>query len=64
MNQEKLQKTVKKYIKEEERLLAKYKLGRAPMILFRQKKIPLLCKFAILILQKYKAIIDWQFFIK
>lgn len=63
MTQQTLEKKVKKYIKEEEKLLKKSKLGRVPMILFKQKKVPLICKFATWILQKYKAQIDFQFFI-
>ena len=64
MEQKQLEKKVKKYIKEEEKLLAKHKLGRAPMVLFKQQKVPRICKLAIWILQKNKAVIDFQFFTK
>ena len=54
-------KKVEKFIKEEKRLLKKHKIKKVPFILFKQKKVPLICRLAVWIIQKYGAKIDFQF---
>lgn len=64
MKQEQMGKKVEKYIKEEERLLKKHKLGREPIIIFPGNKIPRVARLAMWIIRRHKAIIDFQFFTK
>ena len=59
-----LQNKVKKYVEEEAKLLKKHKLARIPVIMFKQKKIPLTAKLASWILRRNNAIIDFQFSIR
>ena len=64
MEQGQIKKKVSKYIKEEEKLLKKHKLGRVPILLFPKDKMPLTGKIAMWVLRRHKADIDFQFFIK
>ena len=61
MTQEKFKKKVEKYIKEENKLLKKHKLGKMPVILFPQNKIPLTGKIAMWFLKRNKAEANFQF---